>query len=92
MRITQKTLAEFATLRNKVEKLKREYEAMKGQLIENLQTGATVQNGERYAEITQVERRSVAWKDVVIRLKSEGYADKVLAATKPTTYVKLTVR
>lgn len=92
MRITQKTLAEFATLRNKVEKLKREYEVMKGQLIENLQAGATVQNGERYAEISDVERRAVAWKEVVIRLKSQGYADKVLAATKPTTYVKLTVR
>lgn len=92
MRITQKTLAEFATLRNKVEKLKREYADMKEALIENLQAGATVQNGERYAEISDVERRAVAWKEVVIRLKSQGYADKVLAATKPTTYVKLTVR
>lgn len=92
MRITQKTLAEFATLRNEVERLKREYEVMKDRLIDELQAGATVQKGERYAEITEVERRSVAWKEVVIRLKSQGYAEKVLAATKPTTYFKLVVR
>lgn len=91
-KITQKTLAEFATLRNQIEKLKREYDDLKDQLIHDLQAGAQVAKGERYAEIKEVERRSVAWKDVVVRLKSQGYADKVLAATKPTIYPKLVVR
>ncbi len=91
-KITQKTLAEFATLRNQIEKLQKEFTTIKESLIEALAEGSQVQKGERVALLQEYERRSVAWKDVVIRLKSEGYAAKVLAATKPVPFVKLVVR
>lgn len=92
MRITQKTLARFTTLRNEIEALTAEFKTIKGDLIAQLEEGISVQKGERVAELKAYERRIVPWKDVVIRLKSEGYADKVLAATKPEPYVKLVVR
>ena len=38
-----------------------------------------------------MERRSVAWKAVVERELGEDYARRVLAATKPETYVSLAV-
>lgn len=91
-KVTQKTLARFATLRNEIEALTAEFESLKGDIIAELQQGAEVQKGERYAKIQEYERRSVAWKDVVIRLQGEGYASKVLSATKPTIYHKLVVR
>lgn len=92
MRITQKTLARFTSLKNEIDALTAEYKTIKGDLIEALEGGSLVQKGERIASLQEYERRIVPWKDVVIRLKSEGYADKVLAATKPEAYVKLVVR
>ncbi len=91
-KITQKTLARFTSLRNEIEALTAEFKTIKGDLIEALEEGSKVQKGERIASLQEYERRIVAWKDVVIRLKSEGYAAKVLASTKPDTYVKLVVR
>lgn len=91
-KITQKELATFATLKNQIEKLTKDYEVLKDKLIDELHAGAQVQEGERYAELKEVERRSVAWKQVVIRLKSEGYANKVLAATKPVVHYRLVVK
>lgn len=92
MRITQKTLARFTSLRNQIEALKDEYQEIKEDLIAQLEDGSQVQKGERVALLQEYERRIVAWKDVVIRLKSEGYANKVLAATKPVGYTKLVVK
>jgi len=90
--ITQFDLARYVTLANQVEALKAEQSALEQQLTTALDSGAVVEPGNHTAKLRTTERRNVSWKKVVIRLKSEGYANKVLSATKPTTYTKLVVR
>ena len=48
--------------------------------------------GARSVSLKACERRSVALKDVVIRLRSAGYASRILSCTKPTTFFKLVIR
>lgn len=91
-KITQKTLAHYATLVNQIEQLNLEMTELKGQLIFSLEDGAKVENGPRMATVKISERRNVSWKDVVIRIKSLGYVAQVLAATKPQTIRKLVVK
>ena len=91
-KITQKTLAHYATLINQIESMSKEAKEMKADLIDSLQKGASVQPGERIAEVKTEERRSVSWREVVIRLKSVGYVKNVLANTKPFTIFKLVVK
>jgi len=90
--ITQKTLAHYATLTNQVQAMSKEAAEIKADLIDALNNGASVQPGERIAEVKTEERRSVSWKEVVIRLKSVGYVKNVLANTKPFTVFKLVVK
>ncbi len=90
--ITQFDLARYATLANQIDALKAEQSVLEHQLITSLGSGAVVEPGNHTAKLRTTERRNVSWKKVVIRLKSEGYANKVLSATKPTTYTKLVVR
>lgn len=90
--ITQRTLAQFTTLQNKMEKLSEEICQMKGELIDALQAGAKVETGARIAKVKAEERRSVCWKQVVIRLKSLGYANLIISKTKPTPFFKLVVK
>ena len=91
-RISQFTLARFVKLSNQIANLKAEQSALEQQLTYALESGAEVESGNHAAKLRTTERRSVQWKAVVIRLKSEGYARRVLASTKPKTYVKLIVR
>jgi len=90
--ITQFDLARFASLSAQIDSLKSEHAALERQLTASLDSGAVVEPGNHTAKLRTTERRNVSWKKVVIRLKSEGYANKVLSATKPTTYTKLVVR
>ncbi len=90
--ITQFDLARFATITSQIDALKAEQSVLEQQLITALHSGAVVEPGNHTAKLRTTERRNVSWKKVVIRLKSEGYANKVLSATKPTTYTKLVVR
>ncbi len=90
--ITQFDLARYVTLANQIDALKAEQSALEHQLTTALDSGAVVEPGNHTAQLKTSERRNVSWKKVVIRLKSEGYANKVLSATKPTTYTKLVVR
>ncbi len=91
-KITQKTLAHYATLVNQIETLNEEAKNLKGDLIDSINRGVKVENGSRIATVTKSERRCVSWKDVVIRLKSVGYVAQVLAHTNPITCFKLVVR
>lgn len=91
-KITQKTLSHYTSLTNQIEALCSEAAQMKADLIDALQKGAKVQPGERIAKVKTEERRSVSWKQVVIRLKSAGYVKQILAATKPFTIFKLEVK
>ncbi len=90
--ITQFDLARYVTLANQIDALKAEQSALEHQLTTALDSGAVVEPGNHTANLRTSERRNVSWKRVVIRLKSEGYANKVLSATKPCTYTKLVVR
>ncbi len=90
--ITQFSLARYVSLSNQIDALKAEQSALEQQLTTALDSGAVVEPGNHTAKLRTTERRNVSWKKVVIRLKSEGYAKKVLSATKPTTYTKLVVR
>ncbi len=90
--ITQFDLARFATIAGQIDALKDQHAALERQLTASLDSGAVVEPGNHTAKLRTTERRNVSWKKVVIRLKSEGYANKVLSATKPTTYTKLVVR
>jgi len=91
-KITQKKLARYASLSNKIDALKKEYYQIKQELILDLDAGGKVEDGARTAFLKQEERRTVSWKDVVIREKGEGYAKQVLAGTKPVPYFKLVVK
>ena len=90
--LTQFDLARYVTMANQIDALKAEQSALEQQLITSLDSGCKVEPGNHTAKLRTTERRNVSWKKVVIRLKSEGYANKVLSATKPTTYTKLVVR
>lgn len=91
-KITQKTLAHYATLTNQIETLNKEAGQMKSDLIDAINGGAKVETGERIAEVKTSERRSVSWKEVVIRELGKVYATRVLAATKPFNVFKLVVK
>lgn len=91
-KITQKTLAHYATLVNQIQSLNAEAKELKGDLIDSINRGVKVENGARIAKVTEVEKRTVSWREVVIRLKSVGYVAKVLASTKPSTFFKLEVK
>ncbi len=90
--ITQFDLARYVTMANQIDALKAAQSVLEQQLITSLGSGAVVEPGNHTAQLRTTERRNVSWKKVVIRLKSEGYANKVLSATKPSTYTKLVVR
>ena len=90
--ITQFSLARYASLSAQIDTLKTEQAALQQQFMTALSSGATTEPGARSASLKTCERRSVAWKDVVIRLKGTGYASRILSCTKPKTFLKLVVR
>ena len=90
--ITQFQLSRYSTLSNQLESLKAEQAQLQAQLIAALSSGASVEAGARSASLKTCERRSVSWRSVVVRLKGAGYASRILACTKPTSYTKLIIR
>jgi len=91
-KITQKTLAHYSTLINQIESLNAEMKELKDDLVDSLKEGVKVESGPRIAKLTAVEKRSVSWKEIVIRELGKVYAGRVLAATKPFTFFKLVVK
>ncbi len=90
--ITQFDLARYASLTAQIDTLKAEQSALQQQLMTALGSGATTEPGARSASLKTCERRSVSWRSVVERLKGAGYAQNVLAHTKPSSYVKLIIK
>jgi len=90
--ITQFDLVRHVSLSNQIEALKAEQSELERQLIASLSNGAEVEPGNHTAQLKTSERRNVAWKDVVIRLKGSGYVSRILSCTKPKTFLKLVVR
>ncbi len=92
MRVTQRRLVKYMRLHNEVKRLQEELDRRKEDLSHDLSMGATVEMGSRTAKLNKLLRKNVSWKSVVVRLKSLGYVNKVLAATKPTPTYRLVVR
>jgi hypothetical protein len=90
--VSQFDLARLATLAATLENMRAEYSDLQEYLTYQLSSGGKVEQGPRTAFLKSHERRSVAWKSVVVRLKGEGYASNVLSHTKPTVITKLIVK
>ncbi len=91
--VTQFDLVRHVSLSNQIDSLKSEHAELERQLIASLSNGANkVEPGNHTAQLKTSERRNVAWKDVVIRLKGSGYVSRILSCTKPKTFLKLVVR
>ena len=90
--ITQFDLARFVSLGNQLDAMQRDLEQLSARLSSQLTEGARIEPGTHTARLESYQRRSVAWKDVVVSLKGEDYANAVLAVTEPKTYSKLIVR
>ena len=95
--ISQTELALVLSLRGHLKQFEEQLAAQEESLQERLKTGAEVEPGDHTATLKENSRRSVAWKDVAIRLADrlkldgEMYCARVLAATKPTKTVSLEI-
>jgi hypothetical protein len=93
--ITQLELAALLSLRGRLHQLEQQVEAAEQSIKMRLESGAELEPGDRCAELKENFRKSVSWKDVVIRLADrlnlggEAYCEKVLASTKPSRTVSL---
>lgn len=89
--ITQAALSYVATLRQQLDETKAKLTEAEASVKEALAQGVPVQHGTLKAVLKVVERRTVAWKEVVVRKLGEAYAKRVLAATRPTKFTRLIV-
>lgn len=89
--VTQLEIAALLSLRNRVRQLTEQIEAAETSLRARLEAGVSVEIGTLRAYLKPGERRSVSWKSVVERELGEGYATRVLAATRPDKFVTLVV-
>lgn len=95
--ISQLEIELLLSLRGRLAQLESEIGKAEESIRSRLQAGATVEPGDHIAELKTNSRRNVAWKDVAkrlaIRLKLDGeaYCARVLAATRPTKTVSLSI-
>jgi hypothetical protein len=95
--ILQSELVELIDAHNLVAQLEQRIERIESSIQARLEAGASLEPGVHVATLRENFRRSVAWKDVAIRLANrlkmdgEAYCARVLAATRPTRTVSLTV-
>lgn len=89
--ITQAELAYITTLRQQLDEVKARLTEAEASVKEALAADTPVQPGLLKAALKVVQRRTVAWKDVVVRKLGEAYAKRVLAATKPTASTQLVI-
>jgi hypothetical protein len=95
--VSQNELALLLSLRGRLKQIQEQVAAEEESLKTRLEVGAFIEPGDHTAALKENNRRSVAWKDVAIRLADrlkldgEMYCARVLAATKPTRTVSLIV-
>jgi hypothetical protein len=89
--ISQDELANILEMRQRREALDEQIQLAEHAVRAALEVGATVEGGLFRAFLKTTERRSVAWKAIVERELGEGYASRVLAATKPDKFTTLVV-
>lgn len=89
--ITQETLRIVAEKKAEIARLEAELKAAETTVLEALKAGAAVAAGLLTARLKTFEKRNVAWKCVVEREMGVDYAERVLAATRPSIYESLVV-
>lgn len=89
--VTQDKLTHFKALTQRIEALEAESKQIEAEIRASLESGAAVEPGIFRAFLKTTERRNVSWKEVVERELGEGYAKRVLAATKPDPTTRLIV-
>lgn len=89
--ISQEALRVVAEKKAAIASLEAELKAAEEIVLAALKNGAKVATGLLTARLKTFEKRNVAWKSVVEREMGVGYAERVLAATKPQTYTSLVV-
>lgn len=90
--VSQLELESIARMKRDIELAEVAVKDAEARVMGALQSGAMIEPGVRVAEIKLSERRNVSWKDVVIRLKGDGYVSQVLSHTKPDVSTRLVVR
>jgi hypothetical protein len=89
--ITQQRLAALIKKRSQYEALSAEISRLETEMKEQLKAGGVVRPGLLSARVREWERRTVAWKQVLIREKGEEFAERVFNATKPDKFETLVV-
>lgn len=95
--ISQAELAEFVGAQKTLDALRRHANTLESNLLARLRAGASVEAGERSAEVKRSTRRSPSWKEIVKRLAGrlgmdgDAYCSNVIAHTKPTESFSLEV-
>ena len=97
--VTQSELALLVSLSARAKQIEKQIEDAESSIMERLQAGASVEEGEHVAGIKETSRRSVSWREVAERLavrafgkrKGELYCPRVLAHTEPSTSLSLVV-
>lgn len=90
-KITQRVLATLLAKRAKFAEAEKEITALEDKLLAALKSGSKVQAGVFTAYVKTWERRSVAWKQIVIREQGQEFADRVFNSTKPEKHENLVV-
>ncbi len=95
--VSQRELIDLIEASNVLSALTQRVDSLESDIKARLEKGASIEPGVHTAELKEGFRRSVAWKEVVIRfakrlkLDGERYCDKLLARTKPSRSVSLVV-
>jgi hypothetical protein len=95
--ITQLELAAYCSLCGRLSQLEKQVESAESSIKSRLESGCSVEEGDRTATLKENFRRNVAWKEVVVRLAErlkmdgEAYCARVLNSTKPSRTVSLVV-
>jgi|SRR5438445_436063 len=95
--ISQNELTLLLSLRGRLHQLESQCESAEQSIKQRLEHGALVEEGDHTATLEEHFRRNVSWKEVVLRLaerlRMDGamYCARVLAATKPSRTVSLSI-
>ena len=90
--VYQTTLQALLRKKQQVEELNKEIEAAEAEILASLKDGAQCQAGIVTATVKSFERKNVAWKQKFVEYVSQETADRIHAATQPSTYESLSIK
>ncbi len=80
--ITQDMLVQVKLLRNQIKDMQEQNKRKTAIIVEALENGVPIENGLLRASLREGGRRP-KWKEIVKKLKGEGYVNNVISHTKP---------